>query len=267
MVQNLKLFYYRRPNGLLNFGDDLSPIITSYVSGRPIEWSPPNTAELIGLGSILHLTKKNLLRRFLHWSNSAKGKVWGSGIISRDVGGGGISRNLDYLSVRGPLTRDVLALPKDTVMGDPGLIVGEIFPHRTPKYDVGVVLHYAHKRRRNEFLEAWPFLKAHFIDVEDDAENVVTSIAACKSILSSSLHGLVIADAMGIPNMKLTMQDGLMGGDFKFRDYFGSIGRDFVEFSGRESWELLLDTKRIHYQGNIDRSISDQKSVLIRALE
>lgn len=267
MVQNLKLFYYRRPNGLLNFGDDLSPIITSYVSGRPIEWSPPNTAELIGLGSILHLTKKNLLRRFLHWSNSAAVKVWGSGIISRDVGKKKISRNLDYLSVRGPLTRDVLALPKDTAMGDPGLIVGEIFPHRTPKYDVGVVLHYAHKRRRSEVLETWPFLKAHFIDVEDEAENVVASISECKSILSSSLHGLVIADAMGIPNMKLPMQDDLMGGDFKFRDYFGSIGRDFVEFSGRESLELLLDTKRIQYQGNIDRSISDQKSVLIRALE
>ena len=101
MVQNLKLFYYRRANGLLNFVDDLSPIITSYVSGRPIEWSPPNTAELIGLGSILHLTKKTLLSRFLHWSNSEERKVWGSGIISRDV-----------------KAQDTLIVPEDDGCGD-----------------------------------------------------------------------------------------------------------------------------------------------------
>jgi hypothetical protein len=267
MVQNLKLFYYRRADGQLNFGDDLSPIITSYVSGRPIEWSPPNTAELIGLGSILHLTKENLLSTLLPWSNSKEKMVWGAGIISGDVRKNDIFRKLNYLSVRGPLTRDLLGLPKDITMGDPGLIVGEIFPRRMPKHDVGVVLHYSHKSRRSEILEAWPFLGARFIDVEDDAESVVASIAECRSILSSSLHGLVVADALGIPNMKLPMQTGVIGGDFKYRDYFGSIGRDFIEFSGRDDLEFLLESGWGQYQENIDRSISDQKRVLNRALK
>jgi pyruvyltransferase len=42
-------------------------------------------------------------------------------------------------------------------------------------------------------------------------------------ILSSSLHGLICADAYGIPNAWIWLSEKLRGGDFKFRDYRLSI--------------------------------------------
>lgn len=44
-------------------------------------------------------------------------------------------------------------------------------------------------------------------------------------ILSSSLHGLVVSDAFGIPNQWLEFSDNVVGAGFKFRDYADGIGR------------------------------------------
>jgi hypothetical protein len=43
-------------------------------------------------------------------------------------------------------------------------------------------------------------------------------------VLSSSLHGLIAADALGVPNAWIGLSDALRGGDFKFRDYYGVFG-------------------------------------------
>ena len=44
-------------------------------------------------------------------------------------------------------------------------------------------------------------------------------LAACASIVTTSLHGLVTADSFGIPAVWTVLEPALSGGDFKFRDY------------------------------------------------
>ena len=58
-------------------------------------------------------------------------------------------------------------------------------------------------------------------------ERVLEHICSCRAVVSSSLHGLVCADAYGIPNVWLD-EFALEEGHFKFRDYFASQGRPFA---------------------------------------
>lgn len=60
----------------------------------------------------------------------------------------------------------------------------------------------------------------------DDWTSVIEQIASCDYIASSSLHGLIVAEAYGIPNLWLEISGKLLGGHFKFHDFFLSLGKD-----------------------------------------
>jgi hypothetical protein len=58
---------------------------------------------------------------------------------------------------------------------------------------------------------------------------VLQQIGSCRKIVSSSLHGIIVADAFGIPRrIEMAERFPREGGDFKFRDYSASIGMPFV---------------------------------------
>ena len=59
----------------------------------------------------------------------------------------------------------------------------------------------------------------------DDWKSVIEDICCCEAIVSSSLHGLIIADTYGIPNARVKFSDNVTGGDFKYDDYFESVSR------------------------------------------
>ncbi len=56
-------------------------------------------------------------------------------------------------------------------------------------------------------------------------EEVAREIASCEAVLSSSLHGLVFSDALGVPNAHIKIGDGLVGGLFKFQDHDSAVAR------------------------------------------
>jgi hypothetical protein len=43
-------------------------------------------------------------------------------------------------------------------------------------------------------------------------------------VISSSLHGLIVADSLGIPNVWLRLSPDVLGGDYKFKDYYSVFG-------------------------------------------
>lgn len=56
----VKLFYLRRPDGKINFGDDLSPTRLEYVTAKQVVWAPIASCDIVGVGSILGKACKHI---------------------------------------------------------------------------------------------------------------------------------------------------------------------------------------------------------------
>jgi hypothetical protein len=53
-------------------------------------------------------------------------------------------------------------------------------------------------------------------------EEVFRAIHSCDFILSSSMHGLIVADAFSVPNRRVRLSAGIIS-DFKFVDYYSAF--------------------------------------------
>lgn len=171
--------------------------------GLPVEWAPSDEADLLGCGSILGRTRPS-------------SKVFGSGAATADVYPDPGAR---YYAVRGPLSADLVRSAggnSPIALGDPALLLPDV--HARPiekRWDLGVVLHYVDRRS---------FGYVHQIDpLHPDPLVVVDRIRECRRIASSSLHGLVVAQAYGIPFAWLDY-DSVLGDGTKFRDFGLSVG-------------------------------------------
>jgi autotransporter strand-loop-strand O-heptosyltransferase len=63
------------------------------------------------------------------------------------------------------------------------------------------------------------------INITSDVYEFINQVLECEFILSSSLHGLIVADAYGIPNHRVEISSLIHGGDFKYLDYYASVSR------------------------------------------
>lgn len=198
-----------------NFGDQLTPDILKQFGLHPFYAPVWRYADVAGVGSILHMLPDDF-----------RGAILGSGFISEKEGK--ILPEAHVYLVRGHLTRRLLKLSNETPVGDPGLLADELYQdvlrEVEPGWELGLVPHYIDKNHSSLLLfqEESPGL-FHVIDVERPPQEVVRDIASCRRILSSSLHGLVVADSLGIPNRRMILSGKTIGGDFKYRDYYSSF--------------------------------------------
>ena len=214
----IRLFWW---TNRVNFGDVLSPVIVKYISGRDVEWASLDDCTMTSTGSIygwLRLRSKRYMRD-VH--------IWGSGIQSPHEAVG----RLDYIHhhlLRGPMT--TIAAEDDSIpTGDPGLLGPEAVgvTRATDARGIGIIPHVADWSRSEE-IEAYKALPGiRLIDYRsDDCAGVIEEMAACERIYSSSLHGLILSDALSIPNFRFVgKRYATSGWDFKFNDYGLSVGR------------------------------------------
>lgn len=232
---NLSVYSHERSNNAKNFGDDLSLSMCEYASGKSLVRGDQKHADIYGVGSLLQIfnSRKRSIKytasRMLHGRKPLV--IWGTGVIDDSTI---YLPRANVLAVRGPNTAKALGLKTAIPFGDPGLLVSDIIAAPTKVGKIGVVPHYVDKAHP-VFTEVAKDTQFMIIDVEDDWENTVSQIAKCDLILSSSLHGLIVADAYGIPNQWLEFSNKVIGAGFKFRDYAGGVGRTAmtqVEVSG-----------------------------------
>jgi hypothetical protein len=166
----------------------------------------PAEARLAGVGSILGSMPPQF-----------DGAIWGSGLMQ--------DRSYPLprakvLAVRGHLTRERIGAPDGVALGDPGLLVARRVQQSAARWDVGLIPHADHRSHAAfQALAETTGLRVRLIDVRRTASRTVREIAACTAVVTTSLHGLVTADAIGIPAVWTTLDPPLSGGDFKFFDY------------------------------------------------
>lgn len=200
-----------------NFGDLLTPLLLKRFTGLSSTLTSPAEAQLVMIGSILHQLPSNYM-----------GVIAGCGSL---LYRGYIFPSAKILAVRGPLTFDSISYKKGhIVLGDPGLLADELVPPQDRIYELGVVPHWSDTALAQD--PRFSIYNPKIIDVTKDPLQVITEIAQCKKIVSSSLHAIILADAFGIPRRIELAPDMISnpyeGGTFKWEDYSLSIGMKFI---------------------------------------
>lgn len=238
-----------------NFGDILTPIVVDYLSDKNVvrisSVKTLNSPHYLVIGSVLQKATCN-------------SSIWGSGFISEDSQLREIPEEI--YAVRGPLTRKKLLemdIDCPEVYGDPALLMPEIYEPASSKkkYELGIIPHYVDKDHSIlNLIDDYP--EICLIDVQNpNPLEVIDAMNACKKIVSSSLHGIIVADAYGIPAKWIQFSEDVIGNGFKFKDYFMSVNRsDWEPYYVYESTRLT-DFFKLDY----DYEFSFNRNKLIKS--
>jgi len=223
-----------------NFGDNLmADLLRGLFSIEPVYVKAPQ-AELIGVGSILDAYYRRYgSRRFplLRQRPWRKLHVWGSGFLDSATPALWPQR-LEYHAVRGELTKARIASGNDVALGDPAILLPLIWPRKGPATaSVAIIPHFA---THQSFVERYSaVLPPHWkiINLLGEPETITAEIAGAEFIVSSSLHGLIVADAYDIPSVWMEPHGKIKGDGYKFADYFSFRG---APIPGPLSFDLIM---------------------------
>ena len=251
VLRKVPLVYF---DGVLNAGDQLNVDVFEWVTGRKTYNSKSRVFKhFLGVGSILFYANERSV-------------IWGSGFIDENTPRGMLKFN-KVIALRGELSRQALDKKNkykfDGPLGDPALLMPSIFnPEVEKKYRVGIVPHYA----QQEFLASISSScgdDIKIIDIKTSGKEFIKDLLECEVIISSSLHGLILSDAYGIKNCWVQLQNGINGGQFKFRDYYSTTSCERPEaMSINNQEELAKLLKNINDVASVKEYKGDLSSLV-----
>lgn len=230
-MKKINLIYWNDNN---NFGDLLSPFIVEKLSGKKTIHKDLYNFRKLHLNDIfnairswnfskirtnLYSWQNNLMAigSILKWGNN-RTKIWGSGFLyeSDSFNGGKI------YALRGEYSNNKLkemGYKGCEIFGDPALLLPLIVPcDNKPKKILGIIPHW-------QDLNSMPPPNKNYDIINLKTTNIIDKINEITSyqyILSTSLHGIIVAHAYGIPAIWI-QQNKIDGDGIKFKDYFSSV--------------------------------------------
>lgn len=192
--------------GRPNFGDDINPSFLERMGRKPLRLATDrNQPHVLGIGSILEFATPN-------------STVLGSGYLRSESGP--LPQRANVISVRGKLSRDRAGCSAEVLLGDPLVLVDLLLTRPVAKrHRMGLVAHALNVAEMKSRFGR----EVHVVSPAWDPWRVVEEIASCELIASQSLHGLIVADALQIPNLWIAPSESMAGGRFKFDDYFSTL--------------------------------------------
>lgn len=237
-MRPVKFMYSKVPN----MGD----LLNEYLMERVFHFPYVRCAgriwevELTGIGSFMDVLftgpekvvknpMKRVMKDFLCSLCVMECNTWGTGFLDDySVKRTGLIRNkVNFLAVRGKLTQQtietILGREINPILGDGGILAPMLFEKRIPKkFEIGLIPHFREFQAKEIILFQKKYPQIHVIDLQADPIQVIREIASCEYIISSSLHGLILADGFRIPNIRIKMTDAPLGTGFKFDDYYSA---------------------------------------------
>ena len=268
-MREIKLAY----SDLYNAGDLMNVDIVEKLSGRKVKRSKTFCAEMTAIGGAIYGLQysdkliQNIILHLLHpFYNSKPIYIWGSGFWHDRNTHKLYRNNLKICALRGALSQkklyDLTGHFYDVPLADAGLLIEELLPRNIKKeYLLGVIPHLS-QQNESEIVKLKTAKGVHIIDIKKRPSEVGVEIAKCETVLSSSLHGLIFSDALGIPNMHVTFKKELPEGNFKFEDYNSSYGLNDTGIYLEDhvpSYDEIRDSYRITKE-----VVEEKKAALIK---
>jgi predicted GH43/DUF377 family glycosyl hydrolase len=220
-----------------NFGDDASELLIKHLTGyTPVQ--PKNKQnKLLAIGSILHRA-------------SSGDVVWGSGLKGTDALANHPGGDIYLSAVRGPMTLEVLNkagwdTSNITELFDPGVLLAHLFKSDLDKYSLeqnskkGKIRIIPHYRDELVFKRLNPKLQQHFVSADNKPLTVLKQLLGAELVLSSSLHGIIFAESLGIP--AIWVDSPGKEAHFKYLDYYESTGRSNIKAASSIQEALKLN--------------------------
>lgn len=194
-----------------NLGDTLAPVIVNYLldlKGIDGNRQVSKRKHLYAVGSVLT-------------AGIQDSTVWGSGVLNTVISYRLRNRSFDIRAVRGPFTRAVLldyGYECPAVYGDPAIFMPKIFEPSSceKKYKFGLVMHMDQIKKD---IPNGDILK---IDIcTSDYQKFVNELNSVEVVISSSLHGIILAESYGVKAILLKPTKDFV----KYFDWYYSTGR------------------------------------------
>lgn len=257
-----------------NMGDLLNKDMLEELFDIRVTRATLKNCNLIAIGSALdhtlyapelyYRTRQKLIRTL-----NPEVNVWSSGFIRREPPHhpAMFYKRVNVFALRGALTRarmeKLLDRTLDVPLGDGGLLAQNwIGGYPGKKHPVGIIPHFKEQEHPTvqKLLNAYE--GAVLIDLTAPPKQVVENIAQCELVISSSLHGLIVADSFHIPNLHITLDNAMFGDGNKFEDYYSAFGLEDKPFDCAGGELPALDEVRRRYRISADE-VEEKKSGLL----
>lgn len=215
------MYYWRRPESD-NVGDLLSEIVVNLVvqhNGVDPRKRVSQTKRLLAIGSVIDAARCDVT-------------VWGSGLHHNGARVPNVK--LDVRAVRGPKTRKLLEGANvicPQVYGDPAVLLPLFYePKKVAQYQYTIIPHFSKEAGYRAYGSSL------LTTLTSDWMSFIDRIASSKLVISGSLHGLIIAEAYGVPAVALSDIDTDW---FKYDDYYLGTGRSMYPRASNVEEALL----------------------------
>ena len=135
--------------------------------------------------------------------------------------------------VRGPLTAELLDLPREAVLTDPAILLADHPRWRGPRRESnnaesGNVIFIPHWKsiRFGQWQAACELAQIEFVDPCGNAREVIDRIAGARLVIAESMHAAIIADALRVPWVPVVLSREVA--PFKWADWAATVGLEYT---------------------------------------
>ena len=89
----------------------------------------------------------------------------------------------------------------------------------------------------------------------NDYKSVIDKIVSCKKVYSSSLHGIILAEAYGVPAIFFRGIPAVI--DFKYKDYYASTGRYDVPMANNLAEAMSFEAPELPDLSKLQQGLMD----------